>query len=46
VQLSSETLTNVFNDVFKDNRGDLDREWRTHMDSLKTDKERILGDRW
>ena len=44
--LHDEVLTKVFNDVFRDDRDNLEAEWKGYMARLKTDKDRILGDNW
>jgi Protein of unknown function (DUF1570) len=46
VHLSPEVLNNIFNDVFKEQRRDLQSEWRQYMSSLQTEKQKVLGDRW
>ncbi len=46
VHLSAEVLNNIFNDVFKDKRSDLQTEWKTYMNSLKTERDKVLGDRF
>jgi hypothetical protein len=46
VHLSPEVLNNIFNDVFKEQRKDLQAEWKGYMSGLQTEKEKILGDRW
>ena len=40
--LSSEVLTQLFNEVFGEDRDALELEWRSYMRSLKTDIELIL----
>jgi hypothetical protein len=44
--LSAEVLNNIFNDVFKEKRSDLQSEWKQYMSTLQTEKQKILGDRW
>ncbi len=39
--LNPEFLKDLFNRVFKENRKDLDQEWRLYMSSLKTDLEMV-----
>jgi hypothetical protein len=46
VHLSAEVLNNIFNDVFKDKRSDLQQEWKQYMSGLKTEKDKVLGDRF
>lgn len=45
IVLSPELLTKLFDEVFGTDRVSLDNEWRTYMDSLKTDIERITKER-
>ena len=42
VTLGADVLTELFNEVFGTDRGRLDTEWRTYMNSLKTDTEIVL----
>ena len=44
VILSSEVLTDLFDEAFGDDREALDAEWRSYMGSLKTDLDRILNE--
>ncbi len=46
VTLSAEALNNIFNDVFKDQRSDLQSEWKQYMNTLKTEKDKVLGGRF
>jgi hypothetical protein len=45
VHLSAEVLNKIFDDVFKEKRANLQAEWKAYMAGLKTDKEKVLGDR-
>ncbi len=44
VILSPELLTSLFNKVFGKDRKEMELEWRSYMRTLKTDKEKLLGE--
>ena len=45
VNLSAEILTELFHDCIKHDNSSLDAQWRTYMNSLETDLDKILGER-
>jgi len=44
--LNEQELVELFDQVFGKDRAALDRQWRRYMDSLKTDLEEVVSQRW